>query len=111
MKFISIAHPKPSEGIGFDPKTSLVIPDQSLTLEQILERFTRGEQLTVGKPTYYDDLDEEQEGYDYEKIRQMDMIDKAELLQSLKERNSALSSPTISHLDNNSRTDTTENEK
>lgn len=113
MKFISIANPAPSEGVGFDPKKDLVVPDQSLSLEEILYRFTRGEQMAVGKPTYYDSLDDDdEEGYDYEKISKMDITDKMQFQELLKERiNSMRQSQTIDSLDNNSLTDTTENEK
>lgn len=72
MKFKSIAWPEPSVGILVGGP-ELVVPNQALTLRQILERFTRNQALPVGRETGYDEGEE-----DLEKVAHMDLVDKAE---------------------------------
>lgn len=64
--------PKPSEGISFIGVKDEVVPDQSMSLQYILEKFTRGEPLAVAHPTSEGVQDE-----DLEKIRHADLVDKA----------------------------------
>lgn len=112
MKFISIANPTPSEGVGFDQTKDLVVPEQGLGLKEILERFVRGESIPVGKQTYYDDLSENEEGFDYEKIPKMDLTEIQELKDVLARRIEDLKpSQPKKILDNNRLTDTDEKQK
>lgn len=37
---------------------SLTVPDQSMTIQEILRRFATGQTIGVGKQIYYDDLDD-----------------------------------------------------
>lgn len=51
-----------NEGLGENPQgTSMAEPDQSLTVKEILERFTSGtlteEEVSLGQPFYNDDID------------------------------------------------------
>lgn len=60
----------------------MVVPDQSLTLEEILRRFTRGEPLEIGRTDgVYDDEGED----DLEKVQHMDLVDREEFVDRLKE--------------------------
>jgi hypothetical protein len=120
MKYTAINFPKPSEGISFDPSQSLVIPDQNMSLETILKRFTRGERLGVGQDTFYDDIDENMDGVDYDKLKGLDLTELdemrrnvAETIQNLERaRNSPSEVSPHNPLDNNMRTDTnTENQQ
>lgn len=50
------------EGIGETPQgTSMAEPDQSLTVKEILERFTSGtlteDEVSLGQPFYNEDID------------------------------------------------------
>jgi len=81
IKFRSVAFPKPSEGKSFEGQKDLVVPDQSLTLREILERFTRGEPVAVGQDAVFDDDSDE----DLEKLSHMDLVDKAEYVEKLKQ--------------------------
>lgn len=79
MKYKSIAIPEPSLGVKFTGK-KIVVPDQSLSLQEILDRFTRGEPLEIGKDVQYHESDD-----DLEKVSHMDLVDKAEFIEKQKE--------------------------
>lgn len=81
MKFKKLAIPEPSEGIDYSDEVSLVIPDQSLSLEEILQRFTRGEELPVGFEGVFDEETED----DLEKLGRADLVDKYEYSQKMQE--------------------------
>lgn len=78
------AFPKPWDGVSFEGVKDQVVPDQSLTLKEILTRFVRGEALPVGqKHTYGSDgsIDPESESnfnVDLEKAKHWDLTEKAE---------------------------------
>lgn len=79
MKFKSIATPEPSIGL-VTPEKKAVVPNMSLSLEEILRRFTRGEPLLIGRgePQYDEGPD------DLEKVANMDLVDKEEYIDKLK---------------------------
>lgn len=77
MKFKSIASPKPAKGMVTGKKQ--VVPDQNMSLEEIISRFTRGEALAIGRETSFDDGDD-----DLEKVKQMDLVDREEYVNKLK---------------------------
>lgn len=79
MKFKSIASPTPTEGVKVNAKKA-VVPNQSMSLREILERFTRGEKLPVGQEGTYDDGPE-----DLEKMGHADLVDKMEFSDKLKQ--------------------------
>lgn len=79
MKFKSYASPAVWPGVKIDgPK--IVVPDQAMSLHEILERFTRNEELPIGKDVQYHESDD-----DLEKISHMDLVDRAEYVQKLQE--------------------------
>lgn len=78
MKFKSIACPEPSEGFRITDKKG-VVPNMAMSLQEILERFTRGEPLEIGKEASYDDGDD-----DLEKVSHGDLVDRAEFVDKLK---------------------------
>lgn len=83
MKFKAVAFPATSPGevaIGKDE----VVPDQALTLKEILFRFTRGEKLPVGKEVSYHESED-----DIEKLRGMDPVDRDEFLKELEAKQKA----------------------
>lgn len=78
MKFKSSSAPKESVGqTGFGPKT--VVPNQALSLEEIIARFTRGETLSIGRDVSYHESDD-----DLEKVSHMDLVDREEFVEKLK---------------------------
>lgn len=79
MKFISNTIPKPSLGVDYSGEVSQVVPDQSLSLEQILIRFTRGEPVPVGHET-----SEGIQDVDLEKLSKADLVDRFEYVEHLK---------------------------
>lgn len=80
MKFKSNALPIPSIGISFKGVKDQVVPDQSLSLREILERFTRGESLPI-----HHEPSEGIQDVDLEKIRHADLVEQHEFIDSLKE--------------------------
>lgn len=88
MRFISIASPKPvhkeRDWSKIEKKT---VPDQSLSLQDILDRFTRKEALPIGKQTSYNDEIELDSPFaiDLEKLAQADLLDRREALDSWNE--------------------------
>lgn len=80
MKFRTRAIPEPSKGLDFSKEIVLVVPDQSLSLEEILERFTRGEEL----PVKFDGEYLEESDVDLEKLGKFDLVEKAEYVEKLK---------------------------
>lgn len=93
----------------------MVQPDQGLSLKEILERFTRGESLELGKQTWYEtDLDEESESLiDYDKLRGLDLTEleamKTQIAEIIASQSGKMDNFTTSpqnNLDNNMRTDT-----
>lgn len=78
MQYKSIAVPAPSE--GHKPlKLKLTVPNQSMSLQEILERFTRGEPLPIGQQIEYHESDD-----DLEKLKTMDLVDREEFIDKLK---------------------------
>lgn len=76
----AIAVPKPSKGISFAGIKSIVVPDQSYSLKEILQRFTRGESMPVLHEGRYDETTD----IDLEKVKHLDLVDKHELIQQQK---------------------------
>lgn len=79
MNYKSYALPSPSIGVAISGK-KIVVPNQSLSIEEILQRFTRNEALPIGQEVQYHESDD-----DLEKISHMDLVDKAEYAETLKE--------------------------
>lgn len=80
MKFRSNAIPNPSVGKSYEGEIELTVPDQTMSLREILERFTRNEPLPIGKEVSYHESED-----DLEKIQHMDLVDRAEYVEKLKE--------------------------
>jgi len=81
MEFKSNAIPMPALGVSYKGQKKIVVPDQSLSLKEILTRFTRGEAVPVGHAVTHD----EDTDVDLEKMRYADLVDRAEYVDSLKE--------------------------
>ncbi|MEM2002456.1 MAG: hypothetical protein QXT77_07425 [Candidatus Methanomethylicaceae archaeon] len=84
MIFRATSIPKPAAGFRITDKTQ-VVPDKSLTLVEILKRFTRGEALPLGHTVNYggdEDLDNPL-NVDLEKVAFADLTEKDELKQQI----------------------------
>lgn len=80
MKYRSISLPKPSLGESFIGVVDTVVPDQSMSLKEILTRFTRGEPVPVGHETSHAEMD-----VDLEKLAHADLVERAEYRSKLDE--------------------------
>lgn len=81
MKFKSHST-NPAQWAGVvTPGPKQVVPNMSLSLQEILERFTRGEPLEIGKEYNYDDQGDD----DLEKVKHMDLVDREEYVNKLKQ--------------------------
>lgn len=81
MKFKGTAIPRPSEGLRIT-EPDQVVPDQSLSLREILMRFTRHEALPVGNKTQFGN-GQDPEGdsplnIDLEKAAHWDLVERDE---------------------------------
>lgn len=86
MKFRSFAAPEPSLGVSYAHCKEIVVPDQGMSLKEILERFTRGEPVEQGHPVSYgEDESDNPLNVDLEKLRNSDLVEKAEYADKLKE--------------------------
>ena len=92
MRFRAVGMPGPSKGVKI-PGKLLVLPDQSLSLQEILQRFTRNEALPVGHNVDWggvDDNEPESElDVDLEKLAKADLTykdDFREKVNAVKER-------------------------
>lgn len=79
MEYKSYSIPKPSTGLTTTGKKQ-VVPNQALSLEEIIARFTRGETVNVGRDAQFFDGDE-----DIEKMSRMDLVDREEYVDKLKQ--------------------------
>lgn len=79
MKYKSISVPAPSPG-ELGGRKKLVVPNQALSLQEILERFTRKEALPIGRDANYHESDD-----DLEKVAHFDLVDKEEFSDKLME--------------------------
>lgn len=78
MKFRSKAVPVQSVGTKYSGK-SLVVPNQAMSLQEIIKRFTRNEAVPVGRDAQYFEGD-----VDLDKIAHADLVDKAEFIEQQK---------------------------
>lgn len=76
MKYKGIATPSPSLGIDFSKIKDECVPNQSMSLAEILKRFVRGEALPVGFESQEGEAFHTDE--DLEKMKYADLTDKAE---------------------------------
>lgn len=74
-------------GLDLSKQEVLVVPDQSLSIQEILDRFTIGEELPIGRGVQYGE-DEDMDNplnVDLEKMADADLVDKAEYTEKLRE--------------------------
>lgn len=85
MQYRSYAIPKPSKGRSFVGIKSQLVPDQSMSLKEILTRFTRGESVPVGHTGQFDENADSEDSIDYEKLAHADLVDKEEHYRKLED--------------------------
>lgn len=84
--FKSIAFPEPSVGVNYEKEKYIVQPDQSMSLEEIIDRFVRGEPLDVGMTTAYGDEEIDNPlNVDLEKLVHADLVDRQAYYDQLEE--------------------------
>lgn len=94
MKFKSVAIPSPSLGVGCDPKKrpKLVVPNQSMSLREILTRFVRQEALPVehkgvfGSDGSIDPESDSEFNIDQEKAKGWDLTEKDDFAEKVRAR-------------------------
>lgn len=77
----SIASPEPQRPtVDWSKMEKLTVPDQSLSLQDIIDRFSRNEALPIGKQTSYNDEIEIDSVFavDLEKLGKADIIEQME---------------------------------
>lgn len=77
IKFKSVAYPTPSDGVSYKDVEDQVVPDDSMSLQEILERFTRREELPIGRAHSYGNPDVERVlDIDLEKVQFADLTER-----------------------------------
>lgn len=76
MSFKSLCSPKPAKGQDYRGVKVLTVPNQAMTLEEILTRFVRGEALNIGREVNYYDSDD-----DLEKVAKGDLTERDEFVE------------------------------
>lgn len=85
MKYKGTAIPKtPDIGVSYAHVIDKAVPSQSMTLLEILERFTRGEKLPIGKEGNYHDGP-----HDLEKLAHADLVDRGDFITEMRETQNA----------------------
>lgn len=82
IKYIGKAWPTPSKGVDYSDEIVITVPDQSMSLQEILERFTRGESLPIEHEGSEGETDL---GFDLEKMRSVDLVDRQEFIDKMKD--------------------------
>lgn len=90
--FFSNAMPPVDKGLDCSEWPEITVPNDAISLEEMLRRFTVGEPLDVEHSgNYVDDLSEDDEytdpalaGVDLEKMAKADLVDKEEFIGRLK---------------------------
>lgn len=91
MVYKKAQNPGPSQGIRIT-EADQTVPDQSLSLAEILRRFTRHEVLPVGHKGQYgsevlmDPESDSELNIDVEKLRHADLTEKAEYRSTVREK-------------------------
>lgn len=86
LTFKKSSTPAPSVGEDYSNEIDQVVPDQNMSLEEILTRFTRGETLPVGFDVQEGDADSDNPlNIDLEKIANSDLVDKEEFINKLRQ--------------------------
>lgn len=71
---------------------SMTVPDESLTVKEILERFRRGQPLSIHTRDTLYDPDSNFDSQDLEEVSRMDITDRSELAQELRLKNARVKS-------------------
>jgi len=81
VKFKAIVYPAPSAGTrAQNKKGKLTVPDSSMSLKEILNRFVRNEAVPVGRNVTWHESDD-----DLDKIAHADLTEQAEFVEKQKE--------------------------
>jgi len=72
----------PVKGQSFKGVKKVVVPSQSMTLQEIIKRFVRNEALPVSKEGVYEDRYD----YDLEKLSKEDLTVQHEVIEEFKEK-------------------------
>jgi len=71
---------KKYKGQDYSKEVKLTVPNQSMSLEEILGRFVRNEPLQIGKDVNYHESDD-----DLEKLARLDPVDKTAYIRKMQE--------------------------
>lgn len=71
---------KQYKGQDFSKEEVLTLPNQAMSLQEILERFVRNEPLAIGKDVNFHESED-----DIEKLRRLDPVDRAAYIRKMQE--------------------------
>lgn len=76
MKYKAVSNPPVSKGTDFSKVKKQVVPNQAMSVNEIMRRFTRNEPLAIAKQKFYHDGP-----YDLEKVANSDLVDREEFIE------------------------------
>lgn len=71
---------EPYKGQDFSKCEILTVPDAAMSLQEMIERFTRNESVDLGFPVNYHESED-----DIEKLRLLDPVEKREYIERMKQ--------------------------
>lgn len=85
MKYKGIALPSPAKGQDFTKEVDIVVPDQTMSLDYIIRKFTRGEALPpiAQSVQFGSETDLSSVEMDFEKFKNLDLVDKTEFAEKV----------------------------
>lgn len=86
LSFKQKAIPNPSDGLDLSGEELITVPDQSLSLQEILDRFTRKESLPIANDGLYENDNDEVGETDLGKFHAMDIVDQYSHIENMFEK-------------------------
>lgn len=82
MKKLVLYPVRKVKGVDFTKEVRVTVPNQTMSLHEIIQRFIKKQSLPIGKEGLYND----QYGIDLEKVAREDIVEQMELASKYKER-------------------------
>lgn len=86
IQFKTRAIPEPSEGLDLSGEELLTVPDQAMSLQEILDRFTRKESLPIATDGLYENDTDDVGEIDLGKFHAMDIVDQYSHIENMFEK-------------------------
>lgn len=86
LTYKKFAIPSPSEGLDLSNEEKLTLPDQAMSLQEILDRFTRKESLPIATDGLYENDNDEVSEMDLGKFHALDITEQYSHIENMWEK-------------------------